>query len=262
MSEPTLDMLTQRLDRLERELRRWRLTALFSGLLLGTLVLMGQAPANRRVVEAEKFVLRNLDGKVRAVLGAEMPGSAPLSAQTRWFGQYGLHLYGLDGTYRAGLREDGEAWELVLSAKASPTSAHLLVADGLAFLNLYATEQTREVNDRENAEWAKKFNAAKAPEERMKLLLGRKFNGIQSGLSAFPRGTSSLTLKHGLGGGLELYLLQQRQPTLYISDEKGTNRVALGHTKLEYPATGVVEERPPSSLVLFDKDGKVIWKAP
>jgi len=30
----------------------------------------------------------------------------------------------------------------------------------------------------------------------------------------------------------------------------------------EMMATGTVEQRPASSLVLFDRDGKVIWKAP
>jgi hypothetical protein len=39
-------------------------------------------------------------------------------------------------------------------------------------------------------------------------------------------------------------------------------RAVLGHTALEATATGTVEQRPASSLVLFDKDGKVIWKVP
>lgn len=68
-------------------------------------------------------------------------------------------------------------------------------------------------------------------------------------------------MKHGLGGGLGLSLSNQ-QPTLYLEDQKGTERVVLGYTNLEYRATGVREERPASSIVLFDKDGKVNWKAP
>ena len=35
-----------------------------------------------------------------------------------------------------------------------------------------------------------------------------------------------------------------------------------GHPALETTATGTVEQRPASSLVLFDRDGKVIWKVP
>jgi hypothetical protein len=45
-------------------------------------------------------------------------------------------------------------------------------------------------------------------------------------------------------------------------DEHGTTRAVLGHAKIERPPTGVIEERPVSSLVLFDKEGKVVWKAP
>jgi len=107
----------------------------------------------------------------------------------------------------------------------------------------------------------RRFNAAKTPEEREKLFLGRKFDGVSAALSAFPKGTSSLTLKHGLGGGLDFYL-HRRQSSFYLMDESGTTRAVLGHTKLEHPATGVAEERPVSSLVFFDKGAKVVWKAP
>ena len=152
-------------------------------------------------------------------------------------------------------------WELWLDAKGTPSSARLIVTDGLASLSLDATEQTREVFDRENKEWNKKFKAAKTKEEAAKLFWGRKTDVVTAGLSAYSKGTSFLTLKHGLGGGFDFHLLR-RQPTLSLMDEKGTTRVALGHTTIEFPATGVMEERPPSSLVLFKKDGKVIWQAP
>jgi hypothetical protein len=36
----------------------------------------------------------------------------------------------------------------------------------------------------------------------------------------------------------------------------------LGHSAIEATRTGAVEQRPASSLVLFDKDGKVLFKAP
>jgi hypothetical protein len=46
-----------------------------------------------------------------------------------------------------------------------------------------------------------------------------------------------------------------------LADQKGA-RAILGKTRLEIPATGSVEERSASSLVIFNKDRKVIWKAP
>jgi len=49
---------------------------------------------------------------------------------------------------------------------------------------------------------------------------------------------------------------------LTLNDEKESLRTALGCTDLEVTKTGEVQKRPPSSLVLFDKDGKVLFKAP
>jgi hypothetical protein len=51
-------------------------------------------------------------------------------------------------------------------------------------------------------------------------------------------------------------------PSLVLHDENEKTRAVLGHTALEATATGTVEQRPTSSLVLFDRDGKVIWSVP
>ncbi len=47
-----------------------------------------------------------------------------------------------------------------------------------------------------------------------------------------------------------------------LNDEEHNTRAVLGSTDLKVPKTGTVIKRSPSSLVLFDKEGKVIWKAP
>ena len=49
--------------------------------------------------------------------------------------------------------------------------------------------------------------------------------------------------------------------TLRLTDKKGTSAV-IGHAGLEKTVTWGVEQRPASSIVLFNKDGKVIWQAP
>lgn len=49
---------------------------------------------------------------------------------------------------------------------------------------------------------------------------------------------------------------------LSLSDKEGRERAVLGHTALERTRTGAVEQTAASSLVLFDKEGKVLWKAP
>ena len=259
-----IEVLVRRVHRLEREMRWWRVGVPIVLLSAVALLFVGQANTAPTVIEAQKFILRDPDNRVRAVLGTEFPGSRATGLTAPDVGQYGLHFYDSDGAYRAGLSEFGDAtasWQLQLQAKGTPSAAHLLVADGLAALTLNAIEQTREVTDKESAEWAKRFNAAKTPEEREKLLIGRKMDGVNAALSAFPKGTSSLSLKHGLGGGLDFYLLR-RQSSVYLMDENGTTRATLGHAKIERPTTGVIEERPVSSLLLFDKEVKEVWKAP
>ncbi len=49
---------------------------------------------------------------------------------------------------------------------------------------------------------------------------------------------------------LSLYDDEERRPTV------------LGTTQLKHPDTGSTEIRAPSSLVLFDEEGKVVWSAP
>jgi hypothetical protein len=74
----TPDPITARLDRLERESRRWRRAALGSWLAIAALLLLGQSqpratkPASPvRTVEAERFVLRDARGRTGAILGWE-----------------------------------------------------------------------------------------------------------------------------------------------------------------------------------------------
>lgn len=55
-------------------------------------------------------------------------------------------------------------------------------------------------------------------------------------------------------------------PSLTFLDPSGKERMVLGSTSL-VPShvaseTGVVERTPPSSLVLLDRTGKVLWRAP
>jgi hypothetical protein len=71
MTDPTLDDLTTRLERLERQGRRWKRTAFVVLLGAVALAVMGQAPQHRlpKSLEAEEFVLRDSRGQVRASLG-------------------------------------------------------------------------------------------------------------------------------------------------------------------------------------------------
>lgn len=59
--------LARRVERLERAQRRWRRLATGMALSLAAVALMGQKPAPR-VVEAERFILRDAAGRARAEL--------------------------------------------------------------------------------------------------------------------------------------------------------------------------------------------------
>ena len=69
MSE-TAEVIVQRIERLERESRRWRAGALVLGLLLAAAGVMGQARTGR-TVEATRFVLKDSANRVRAELVAQ-----------------------------------------------------------------------------------------------------------------------------------------------------------------------------------------------
>jgi len=49
---------------------------------------------------------------------------------------------------------------------------------------------------------------------------------------------------------------------LSLYDDEERPRAVLGTTQLKHPDTGSTEIRAPSSLVLFDEEGKVVWSAP
>src|SRR5215469_5782062 len=51
-------------------------------------------------------------------------------------------------------------------------------------------------------------------------------------------------------------------PSLLLNDEKEHSRAVLGNVGLENTKTGSTENTGPSSLVLFGKDRRVIWRAP
>ena len=74
--------------------------------------------------------------------------------------------------------------------------------------------------------------------------------------------------------GGDMWLIGTDLPgTLELGDPEGDGpavsltyhdrvRAVLGATRLTTPSTGSTEIRAPSSLVLFDEEGKVLWEAP
>jgi hypothetical protein len=75
MTEPTRDDLLRRLERLERRCRRLERAAGVGAVLVVAGLLVGASREPPRVVEAEKFVVRDGAGRERAMLGLDHPSS-------------------------------------------------------------------------------------------------------------------------------------------------------------------------------------------
>ncbi len=218
-NESGLDTLRQRLDRLERESRRLKVTGAALLLALAVVGSMGQVlpKAVPKVVEAEQFVVREQNGNLRASLGVAGVASA-------------LTLFDQNGKLYATLGGRGDSTpHLELYAQTGPARASLGILDGRPAL----------IHRNESG----KLEAT-------------------ASLSIGWGGVPALMLDDQNGKLRAALSVQANGPSLDLFDEKENTRAVLGHAALESKTTGIVEQRPASSLVLFDKDGKVIWKAP
>lgn len=152
MTSQTLDLteVGARLQKLERQHRRLKLTGSMVLLLAAAGLLMGQALPTRRTVDAEEFVLRDAAGTPRAVLSLKAEGAPTLaffdpSGKTRaWFGVRGggsPYLLFADhaGKPRAGLsvKDDGSPELTFIDLTGNPRALLQVPSDGQASLALY-----------------------------------------------------------------------------------------------------------------------------
>src|SRR5215831_872034 len=100
METENLSRLTQRLEKLERQNRRFKIAGLVVLLFAGSFVLMGVRSLD--VIQGEKFVLVNSSGQTMATLGADSSGRPGLSIldpvtgkERGWFGMWGTGEVGL-----------------------------------------------------------------------------------------------------------------------------------------------------------------------
>lgn len=212
MDQPTL---TQRLDRLERELRRWKILGSAAVAVLALVVLMGAKGAKvPDEIRAKRFVLVDEIGKQRAVLGSgevphqvlpSLPGKKPFAT--------GLTLFDTEKKLRAGLymTADDDSWFIAYDKNEQSLARFGVSKYGTAALYL-------------------------------------------AGQDAIDRAWLEVS---------------GNAPTLVFRDELTRQRVVLGGFTLWLGpggkidvARGVGENRPTSSMVLIDGDGKVIWQAP
>src|SRR3989442_1444982 len=128
MGEERLEAVLRRVERLEREGRRWRRAAIALVLSAVALATMAAVPRGR-IVEAQKFVLKDATGKVRAELG---PSDSDKQIALRFKDESGLPRL------TAGIEEESSL--LVLSDRTGrPRVGLVTLAAGVPGLTLYDT---------------------------------------------------------------------------------------------------------------------------
>lgn len=240
MTEPTLHTLTRRLDRLEREAMGWRIAGIVVAAILLFVGASPQSPVADKLVARESILVDQL-GHQRARL---MSGPDATSAFLGFKDQQGKlragvglfstgdpHVFLADphGTARValGFLPDGTPGFFLKDALGKARIALNVGPDGLPGLNLQDEQEKGLVG----------------------LLVGR--DGLPGLLLRDARGTLRASLEvDASGAGLALL------------DETRTMRAVLGAVPIQNPKMGTLEMRSESSVALFGKDGKVIWKVP
>jgi len=269
MSEPTMQTVMERLDRLERELRWWKRLGGASAVGLALIIVLGATGAGvPDEIRARRFVVVASDGRSLGRLGTSPDGSPELV------------LYDSKGIERA---------ILVLSQGAEPM-LHLRNEDNTLGATIRVDHITLETKSAHGLGTSASMtsDALGSPGIRLSkpdgdatlsFVLGGPSLALTSASSgnpgirlskpdgdatlSFVLGGPHLALSHGSKQRAVVGLDLDGSPEIALSDEAGKQRAILGRTSLEETPTGMMSmRRPESSLVLFDKDGKVIWQAP
>jgi hypothetical protein len=184
-----LHAISNRLSKLEAQNRRLKQGAAAILIALSALVLMAQSAPPSRIVEAQKFVLKDTKGNVRAWLGVI-----------------------------------GEGSELILGNSNQQPRMSLEVSVDAADLHFFGSRK------------------------------GGMTLGVNSGEPAI-----SLVGANG-NGGAELSFAGNG-PGLTLHDAKGLSTI-VGATELNIPENAAAHQISAASVMLLDKDKKVVWRAP
>ncbi len=186
--KPELRDLVERLGKLEKRNRRLERGLIAALTALSAIVLMGQAAPSPRIVEAQKFVLKDADGNVRAWMGIIGKGS-----------------------------------ELNLGNANAQPMISLEVSNDSGDLHFY----------------------------------GSRRSGMNLGINS---GNPSISIVDSDGQGGAGLNFGKNGPSLKLEDGRGFSAV-MGTSQVENPDRQA-QYTSTASVTLFDKDKKVIWRAP
>jgi hypothetical protein len=266
MSTTTSDSLVARVERLERENRRLKRIALAAGVLAAAgLLLAPGAPKKEpsKVLKAREVQVVDDQGVARITMKVEASGDPVLS---------------IAGTKGSGVRLALDRDRPVLSlSDETRVRAVLEVGKDAAALDFDDPEGRRTARLEAGATTGLLLGDAKSAGAEASLTLGDKGPSVSLS-SPGDAGDASVTLlaspafgplivaSKGLAAA-RLDVSSQDEPSVTVSDSEGRDRAVLGVTKLEVEKrkrgkTVEKQKTDPSSLVLFDRDETVVWKAP
>jgi len=234
-----LSNILARLGSVERENRRLKRMVLGVLVLVGAVLLMGQARPTYRIAEAERFALKDATGRTRARLemdGEDRPTLALLDAS-------GFPLVSLAA---------GETPTLVLCRATCENQVVLgTLSDDLYGLALYGKKKGSADGVRAGLGVFKGEPG---------LTLYNETGTEQAGLNLGSLGPT-LTLRDPNGFPNATLTVGIDKPNFWLFDKQGFSTI-IGSTDLETPRTGETHKTSAASIVLSGKDGKTLWTAP
>lgn len=233
-----LDEILRVVQRLEKENRRFKRGALVILLLITALLVLGVAPPPR-VLETEKLLLKDADGRVRGRLELDALGRPSLTF---------VDVKGLPEVSLLG----GTDPSLILKQAGKDNQIQLgTFTTDLYGLALYGEDKGQ----------AHGILAGLGVFQGVPGLTLYSENGLeQAGLVANKLGPM-LSLSDTSGEPKTVLTVSSDSPSFMISDKEGF-RTVIGVNDLESPRTGVKYKTSAASIRLSGSDGSTLWTAP
>jgi len=233
----------------------------------------GQIRANLgvRFDDSPSLDLRDREGKMRAsmrILSDGSPGLNLLDKERK--NRAALFLFS-DGSPMLSLADKGESGDRLALMRASlavksdgypELRLQGKGAEGVATLDV-APGDTPELRMTKGILHTTRALLNVSTDGPSGLWLTDKEGQPRAGIAVKSDGSPSLNLQDKEGKPrASLGVLADGSPGVVLCDKDGKKRAVLGRTVLESVKTGEETTTAESSLTLFDKEGKVLWKAP
>ena len=226
-----VNALLERIERVEKKNLFFKRVGSLFLIIVGTFFLLGQAKKNN-FIEAEKFVLKDTAGNVRAEL--TFLGSEPA-----------LRFYNINHQLTSSF-SDGQ-----INLKG-----RVFAKDNVIVM---------DERDQELILTSSGLTASRISEDGKKqftFILGSSSGKPPIGVSSLAidnKATSHLMLFSNKG---KIELTTSKEETAISTQDSEGYRTILGNVELVTSKTGESHKTSAASVLMFDKNGKVVWRAP